>query len=298
MLQMLQLNLKTLPRSRPEMVRGLIKNANGVLAELYRLLVAPITDLLTGVSKLVIVPHGALHYLPFHALRNEQSYLIEQYEISYLPGASLLRFCAEPRRNGAGLLTVGHSYNGQLPYAPQEARLIADAFQGHALLEEHATAQRLAALAPTYKTIHLAAHGDFRPDNPLFSGLALEAGWLTTFDIFNLRLNASLVTLSACQTGRNVISGGDELLGLMRAFLYAGAASLVLSLWPVEDRSTARLMEAFYSGLTAGYSKAAALRQAQLQFIHQQAGQDHLSELYAHPYFWAPFFLVGDGGQL
>ena len=298
MLQMLQLNLKTLPRSRPEMASSLIQNANGVLTQLYRQLMAPVADLLTSASHLVIVPHGALHYLPFHALRREQSYLIEQYEISYLPGASLLRFCAEPRRNGSGLLTVGHSYNGQLPFAAQEARSIADAFHGEALIEDLATPRRLTELAPTYRTIHLAAHGDFRPDNPLFSGLALEDGWLTTFDIFNLRLNASLVTLSACQTGRNVNSGGDELLGLMRAFLYAGAASLVLSLWPVEDRSTARLMEAFYAGLADGRSKAAALRQAQLQFIHQQAGKEHLSELYAHPYFWAPFFLVGDGGPL
>ena len=185
-----------------------------------------------------------------------------------------------------------------MPFAAQEARSIADAFHGEALIEDLATSRRLTELAPTYRTIHLAAHGDFRPDNPLFSGLALEDGWLTTFDIFNLRLNASLVTLSACQTGRNVNSGGDELLGLMRAFLYAGAASLVLSLWPVEDRSTARLMEAFYAGLADGRSKAAALRQAQLQFIHQQAGKEHLSELYAHPYFWAPFFLVGDGGPL
>ena len=104
MLQMLQLNLKTVPRSRPEMALGLTRNANGVLTQLYRLLMAPIADLLTDASKLVIVPHGALHYLPFHALRDEKSYLIEQYEISYLPGASLLRFCAEPRHNGAGLL--------------------------------------------------------------------------------------------------------------------------------------------------------------------------------------------------
>src|SRR6185503_18037582 len=93
-------------------------------------------------------------------------------------------------------------------------------------------------------------------------------GWLTTLSIFHLPLNASLVTLSACQTGRSVIGGGDELLGLMRAFLYAGAASLVLSLWAVEDRSTALLMETFYRKLAEGLSKRAALRYAQLQFIH------------------------------
>ena len=100
--------------------------------------------------------------------------------------------------------------------------------------------------------LHLATHGDFRADNPLFSGLALADGSLTTLDCFNLRLRASLVTLSGCQTGRSVVSGGDELLGLTRALLSAGAASLVLSLWAVEDISTARLMEAFYRNLAAG----------------------------------------------
>jgi CHAT domain-containing protein len=152
-------------------------------------------------------------------------------------------------------------------------------------------------LAAECRILHVAAHGDFRPDNPLFSGLALADGWLTTLDIFNLQLNASLVTLSACQTGRSVVSAGDELLGLMRAFLSAGAASLALSLWAVEDRSTAQLMKTFYQCMLAGQTKAAALRQAQLQFIrasHTAAGPAP----YTHPYYWAPFFLVGDAGNL
>jgi CHAT domain-containing protein len=120
-------------------------------------------------------------------------------------------------------------------------------------------------------------------------GLALADGWLTTLDIFNWRLQASLVTLSACQTGRSVVAGGDELLGLMRAFLAAGAASLVASLWAVEDRSTALLMENFYRQLAAGAGKGAALRAAQLSL---------LDGAYVHPYYWAPFFLVGDAGPL
>jgi len=149
------------------------------------------------------------------------------------------------------------------------------------------------------RILHLAAHGDFRPDNPLFSGLAVADGWLTTLDIFNLRLAASLVTLSACQTGRSVVGGGDELLGLMRAFLSAGTASLALSFWAVEDRSTARLMETFYEKMAEGYSKGAALRYAQLQFTQQQSDMDQdAAAAYAHPYFWAPFFLVGDAGPL
>src|SRR6185295_13425986 len=109
----------------------------------------------------------------------------------------------------------------------------------------------------------------------------------------------SLVTLSACQTGRNVKGSGDELLGLMRAFLSGGAASVALTLWAVEDRSTAQIMETFYIHLVNGSNKGAALRCAQMQFIRgDPALSDVQSEYYAHPYFWAPFFLVGDAGPL
>jgi CHAT domain-containing protein len=139
--------------------------------------------------------------------------------------------------------------------------------------------------------IHLACHGDFHPDNPLFSGLALQDGWLTTLEIFNWRLSASLVTLSACQTGRGVVGGGDDLAGLMRAFLSAGARTLVLSQWAVADQATALLMRNFYRALASGEEKPSALRRAMLDLLHG----DPLNQ---HPYFWAPFFLVGDGGRL
>jgi CHAT domain-containing protein len=190
---------------------------------------------------------------------------------------------------------VGHSHGGRLPHALQEARSVAALLGGQLLVEDQATLTELERIAPQCRILHLAAHGDFRPDNPLFSGLCLSDGWLTTLDIFNLRLQASLVTLSACQTGRNVIGGGDELLGLMRAFLSAGAASLVLSLWAVEDRSTAQLMETFYQELAEGSPKGQALRCAQLQFL-QKPGKQELAK--SHPYFWAPFFLVGNVGPL
>jgi CHAT domain-containing protein len=142
-------------------------------------------------------------------------------------------------------------------------------------------------------------HGEFRPDNPLFSGLKLADGWLTTLDIFNLKLSASLVTLSACQTGRNVVAAGDELLGLMRAFLGTGTASLVLSLWKIEDRFTQRLMENFYALLADGWSKGAALRESQLRFV-RSAGMtpEGAGAIESHPYFWGAFFLVGDPGEL
>jgi CHAT domain-containing protein/predicted negative regulator of RcsB-dependent stress response len=293
LIQLLWLNLRAVPKSSSGQVSSLATNARGLLQRLHELLIAPLGDSLAAYPQLIIVPHGPLHYLPLHALHDGQSFLLERHTISYLPSAHVLRYCEEARPAATGCFAVGHSYGGALPYAIQEARSIAAIFGGQAVLEDEATRERLREIVTDCRILHLAAHGDFRPDNPLFSGLALAEGWLTTLDIFNLRLNASLVTLSACQTGRNVVGGGDELLGLMRAFLYAGAASLALSLWAVEDRSTAQLMEAFYSKLAEGWTKGAALRYAHLQFI-----EGTVTDLYAHPYFWAPFFLVGSVGLL
>ncbi|MGD9098975.1 MAG: CHAT domain-containing protein [Anaerolineae bacterium] len=297
--QLLWLNLKAVPKRNLHHVTRSSGNVRSLLRQLYELLIAPLDDVLTAYRQLIIVPHGPLHYLPFHALHDGKSFLLERHEISYLPGASLLRYCCETQPAASGLLACGHSYNGRLPYTVDEARSIAALFDGEALLEDKATPARLRQVVSDKRVVHLATHGNFRPDDPLFSGLTLDGGWLTTLDIFNLRLDASLVTLSACQTGRSVVGGGDELLGLMRAFIYAGAASLVLSLWAVEDRSTAQLMEGFYRGLVQGQTKGSALRLAQLQFVQGQGASDGaMAEIYTHPYFWAPFFLVGDAGAL
>jgi len=294
--QLLWLNLKAVSKSSPSQVPALATNARGILRRLSDLLMTPLDAVLGAFRRLIIVPHGPLHYVPFHALHDGTSFLLERHEISYLPGASFLRYCCEGQMAGSGLFAVGHSCGGRLPHAVQEARTVAAIFNGQVLLEDQATRADVQRAVPDCRALHVAAHGDFRPDNPLFSGLALADGWLATLDIFNLRLKASLVTLSACQTGRNVIGGGDELLGLMRACLYAGAASLVLSLWAVEDRSTAQLMETFYQKLAHGRTKGQALRDAQLQFLwgqEERTGADH-----SHPYFWAPFILVGDAGPL
>jgi CHAT domain-containing protein len=293
----LRLNLDAVPHSTSPRLPGLTANAQALLHRLYQGLVAPLDAALRNVPRWIVVPYGPLHYLPFQALFDGAEYLVERHEISYLPGASLLRFCLEPRQAAAGVAVFGHSFDGQLPNAVQEAQGIHAILGGDLYVEQEATPACFRATAGHRQALHLAAHGSFRPDNPLFSGLALADGWLTTLDIFNLRLNASLVTLSACQTGRSTVGGGDELLGLMRALLYAGAASLVLTLWTVEDRSTAGLMQRFYQGLAEGQRKASALRQAQLAFI-QPGGDYPAAAAYAHPYFWAPFFLVGDAGPL
>ncbi len=296
LVRLLWLNLKAVPQGvARDQIASMTANAKGLLQSLYRLLLTPLEGVLARHEQWIVVPHGPLHYLPFHALHDGQSYALEQHEISYLPGASLLRYCREAQPAPSGTFILGYSSSGRLPYTIHEARAIADVFGERPCLEGEATLARLQRDAGTCRAVHLAAHGEFRPDNPLFSGLALADGWLTTLDIFNLRLQASLVTLSACQSGQSQVGGGDELLGLMRAFLYAGAASLVLSLWAVEDRSTAQLMGVFYDKLAEGWSKGAALRYAQRQFIQDGADQADAAEtLRRHPFFWAPFFLVGD----
>jgi CHAT domain-containing protein/tetratricopeptide (TPR) repeat protein len=286
LMQRLWLNLRAVPQGQPANQAALARNAQAILQQLYQLLIQPIRTQLGGYRRLLVVPHGPLHYLPVHALYDGAAYLLERFEIGYLPAAGALPYCRHKPQAANGLLALGYSGNGRLPQAPQEASSIAQIWRGATLLEEEATLANLRQQAGGYRLLHLATHGEFRPDNPLFSGLALADGWLTTLDIFNLRLQASLVTLSACQTGRSLVGGGDELLGLMRAFLAAGACSLVATFWPVEDTLTASLMQDFYQALAAGADKGTALRQAQLPYLDR------------HPYFWAPFFLVGDTGPL
>ncbi len=291
-MQSFQHHLKSVPRVSPARMPEMVCKARRALQRLYQFLIAPFEQRLADYAKLIIVPHRTLHYLPFHAFHNGSAFLIEQHEVSYLPAASIMRYAAETRPTAGGLVAFGHSHNERLPHAVQEAVMLAQQWHGTAYIEEAATLAQVRTSASQSAMLHFATHGDFRQQNPLFSGLTLSDGQLTTLDIFNLKLSASLVTLSACQTGLSVIGGGDELLGLTRAFLYAGAASLLLTLWKVADHSTLQLMQTFYRSLAAGATRGAALQTAQLRLLHS-AEPDSL-----HPYFWAPFFLIGHTGPL
>lgn len=283
----LGLNLRAVPHTALDRRDALTGQAQGILRRLHDQLLSPLGDALANYERLIIVPHGPLHYLPFHALFDGEAYLGQRHCLSYLPGASFLKYGRDGGGRGQGAFVAGHSRDGQLPQTLEEARAIAGLWQTKPLLEAAATLDSVQQGMAGCDLIHLAMHGDFRPDNPLFSGLLLADGWLTTLDIFGLRLRASLVTLSACQTGRHVVAGGDELLGLMRAFLSAGASSLLLTHWPVEDQSAARFMASFYRQLLGGRDKAAALQDVQTEFLSDPTGP------HAHPYFWAPFYLVG-----
>jgi len=279
-------------------------NSLGLLQRLAQLLLAPVVPQLANATHLIVVPYGILHYLPFHALFDGQHFLAERLHISYLPAVALLDICQQRaqrvRVRGSALqkaLVMGLSDHGRLGFATREAEVVAQRLGARCVLNEAATAALLHEVAPDCPLVHIAAHGLFRLDAPNFSGIQLADRQLSAIEVFNLNLSAcSLVTLSACETGRASIGGGDEVMGLGRGFLYAGAASLLPTLWKVDDASSAELMEMFYQALLSGYGKAAALASAQRAFLQRARAIDRA--YYTHPYFWAAFQLIGDAGEL
>ncbi len=269
----------------------MIKSTQNILDQLGQKLLEPLWDELSASKSVIIIPHGLLHALPFHALRLNNHYLIETHTISYAPSAAVLKFCwnkvtpdrtRSPAEGRPLLVGVQDELTSQVVNEIQAlGKLLPDA---EILINQKATLERIRQSAPTCSLFHLAAHGLFRPDAPLLSSIHLADQWMAVQDVYDLELRASLVTLSACETGLGHDAGGDDLMGLVRGFLYAGASSLVVSLWMVDDESMTHLMTEFYTHWLSGDSKARSLRQAQLDLI----------ENYEHPYFWAPLVLVGD----
>jgi CHAT domain-containing protein len=253
------------------------------LRELYDELIAPIGSQLKA-SHLVFVPHGLLHYVPFHALFNGEEYVIDRHTVSYSPSASIYALCQSRDANSSGPSLVFGIPDAQAPAIREEVEVLASVLdQPEVFVGKKATEHILRSKGLTSRIIHIATHGRFRQDNPMFSTIRLGDSLLTLFDLYQLKLPVELITLSGCSTGVNVVAGGDELIGLARGLLHAGAQSLILSLWDVHDQSTAEFMNVFYTLLQLGKTKAAALRSAMLD----------LRSRYPHCYQWAPFILVG-----
>ena len=260
---------------------------------LYDRLIRPI-DLGADGNHLLIVPHGPLHYLPFAALHDGQRYLVERRVVSQLSSASVLEFMEkrEATRTAAQALVMGNPDLGSrrlnLPHAEQEAAEVAGLLAGsELLLKKAATESAFRRFAGQRGVIHLASHGEFSADEPLRSGLLMAAGdgqdgRLTVNEIYGLDLDARLVTLSACETGLGKVASGDDVIGLIRGFIYAGAGSVLASLWKVDDIATADLMRRFYAERAAA-GNAEALRAAQAAMIGKGA----------HPFYWAAFYLTG-----
>lgn len=237
-----------------------------------------------GERHLVIVPHRGLYYLPFQALHDGESYLIERREVSFAPSAVVLQQClarSEPQFSTALLLGVADE---RIPGVYQELHALDRIFgEIKQYSDEAATTEVLRADAGHADVIHLACHAQFRSDNPLFSALRLGDGWFTARDAYALKLNCGLVTLSACETGMNAVAPGDELMGIARGFFSAGSPTVLMSLWTIDDEATTKLMMWFYSELARTKSPATALRTAQTKLLKEKP----------HPFFWSPFVVVG-----
>jgi tetratricopeptide (TPR) repeat protein len=265
-------------------LRVLEQSSQRVLGELYDALLRPLEAALAGRERVVVVPHGVLHQVPFHALFDGERYAIETHAITYAPSATMLRICASRRAPTHGHALVVGVADPTIPFVESEARAIAAELQSSTLLlNEQATREAVLSHAHNLSHLHLACHGLFRPGSPMFSSLKLHDGWLLAMDAARLQLTGAHVTLSACESGRSLALAGDEIVGLSRAFLAAGAKSLTVSLWLAHDESAAELMREWHRALANGMCRAKALRTAQRD----------IAKRYPHPYFWAPFVLLG-----
>lgn len=287
-LQLLQFQLARLGRD-PDAVAAPNRAATDAhLRALYAVLIAPIRDRLQA-SHLVVIPHDVLHAVPFHALFDGTRYLIDDFTISYAPSASVHRLCwAKPAAPPGGSLVMGVP-DARAPLIADEVNAVAGMLpESQVFLGDSATSDVLERHGARSRFVHIATHGTFRRDNAMFSSIRMGDGPLSVYDLYQLQLPAELVTLSGCGTGLSVTVGGDEQLGLVRGLLYAGAAAVLLTLWDAHDRSTADFMQVFYGRIKQGWSKAQAV----------QSGMVTLREKQPHPFYWAPFTIVGNARGL
>ncbi|HEX8881043.1 MAG TPA: CHAT domain-containing protein [Candidatus Acidoferrum sp.] len=262
---------------------ALLRATQSHLESLYSELIAPLRMLVRG-THLVFVPHGPLHFLPFHALKNRDEYLCDAFTVSYAPSATVFSLCQQKPTSAAPASLVLGIADERAPQILDEVRSVSSLLPRSSLhLGEHATSALLREKGPESGLLHIATHGVYRQDNPMFSGIRLGDGYLNLYDLYQMKLNARLVTLSGCATGMNFVAAGDELLGLQRGLFCAGATTLLLSLWDVHDESTARLMGHFYKRYIEGADMAESLQRA-MQELRQSR---------PHPFYWAPFVLVG-----
>jgi CHAT domain-containing protein len=337
-------------RAQALTLRRSLTDVNRLGEKMYASLLQPVEGALTFSRRLIIVPDGVLHYLPFETLipgprhgasgEGHPAYLMEKFATVYAPSASalvtvraingqaaaptkeLLAFGdpiaprASERKTATDDATHtalprldtpvtdeyrerGFSFT-RLPYTREEVLGISklysaaqrEIYLGDQAREETVKSEKM----DQFRYIHFASHGFIDESKPGRSGILLsrdahsaEDGVLQMGEIMRLKLNADLVTLSACNTGLGKLVNGEGILGLTRAFFYAGARNITVSLWNVNDSSTSALMKVFYENLNRGLSKSAALRQAKLTLLRGKEAA------WRHPYYWAGFVLVGEG---
>jgi CHAT domain-containing protein len=266
------------------------------LQRLYNWLIKPIRPQLKNESKIGVIPNGALNYVPFAALSDGKRYLVQDFYLYQLPSASIIPFL-EKKRKPAGntLLSMVNSRPESLPalkVAKQTAREVAELYKTTFYPDEKATETFFAANAGKADTVFVSGHGFYNPRNPLFSNFTLAKdadgkndGILNLFEIYDLNLEATnLVVLNGCETQLGQLTAGDEVIALNRGFIYAGAPSVVASLWSVDETPTQALMKNFFTHLKqSNGNKVESLRLAQMDVMKQ----------FPNPFYWAAFSLSG-----
>ncbi|MEM9984440.1 MAG: CHAT domain-containing tetratricopeptide repeat protein [Bacteroidota bacterium] len=288
--------------------------------ELYDLLWKPILATVPTLrNQVIIIPDGPLGYLPFGLLLDQAvaadqgwaslPYLLKRVNLSYAPSAEwLINVTSQTSMAEGRLLSLAPDFEGSvsttrahvdqtLIYHRKEAEQIAKMFQGKSWLGPAANERDLKEHAGKYRILHFSSHAAVNDQNPLYSFVQLspketEDGRLEIAELFGLRLQAELVVLSACETAMGQYQPGEGILNLAQGFSYAGARSVLTTWWPVNDATSAQLMERFYQGLAEGQTRSEALRNAQLAQI------DSGDPLLAHPFFWAGYQLSGQPGAL
>ncbi len=262
-------------------------DARRALGELYQAVMRPLESVLPRSDRLTVIPHGPLHHVPFAALHDGRQHLIERYAIVTAPSASMYARLAARKSRGETdykALVVGVA-DERVPMARREVAEVATMLHPVKLLLDHdATAESVAAAMKDASIVHFACHGRFDSQNPLGSGLRLYDRWFTVRDAYRLKLHDALLVLSACETGLSAVTLGDELDGLLRGFLAAGARGALMTLWMVDDATAAAVMRRFYENFMADKEKdtAKSLREAQRNVLRTNP----------HPIFWAPYILV------
>jgi CHAT domain-containing protein len=286
-LQLDALRLGGMQRLQGEHGERLLQRVRSHLQALHTMLWAPLAGALGGRRRVVVVPHGPLHYLPFAALHDGAQWLVDGHDLSLAPSVAwaaqaLAAPAAPPRR----VLALGFG-GGALAHVDDEAAAVGAAFGAGArvLVGAQATREALRSAAGEADVVHLACHAQFRADSPMFSALELADGALALHEAPQLGLRAQLVTLSACETGLSRLAPGNEAIGLVRGFLMSGVRTVVASSWAVDDAATSTLMRGFYRRLVGGQACAEALAGAQRESARSGA----------HPFHWAAFAPHGRG---
>ena len=277
---------------------------------IYELLLKPILN--SGdQKKLIIIPDGLLNYLPFSALNTSPGgirYLAENHAIGYVNSATLLSELEERQPKEHTILAFAPSFDGTvsvsnpdrgkllpLPNNKKEVEQILTSFHGRAYIDGEASLRNFKSQLASFGMVHLATHAIFDDTAPEYSYLAFAQNGnaaedlLYVADLYNLQLDADLVTLSACESGIGDLKRGEGFLSLARGFFYSGAASIASTLWKINDASTTTLMTSFYKNLSKGEAKDVALQNAQIEFL-----DNNRDNALSHPYYWSAFVISGN----